>query len=41
MAPEVLKGFAVSYTSDVYSLGVVLYELLEGVCPFEGVGDDL
>lgn len=37
MAPEVLKGYPYSLKADIYSLGVLLYELLYGVVPFEDV----
>lgn len=36
LAPECARGEAASNQSDVYSLGIVLYELLRGEVPFTG-----
>jgi serine/threonine-protein kinase ULK/ATG1 len=35
MAPEILKGETYSIKSDIWSLGVVLFRMLYGFCPFE------
>ncbi len=35
-APEILTGGHPEYASDIYSMGIVFYELLTGRLPFEG-----
>ncbi len=36
-APEVLTGKPASIANDIYSMGVVFYEILVGAVPFDGV----
>jgi len=39
MSPEQVEGHAVSASSDLYSLGILAYELLAGELPFKSVED--
>lgn len=36
VAPEQIQGYIDNQRSDLYSLGVILYEMLTGTLPFEG-----
>ncbi|GBC88800.1 Serine/threonine-protein kinase PrkC [bacterium HR13] len=39
MAPEVIKGEPATYASDLYAVGVILYQMLTGRSPFFGKTD--
>ena len=34
MAPEVIKGLGYSFSIDLYSIGICLYEFVSGFLPF-------
>lgn len=36
MAPEVLYGMPRDFSLDIWSFGVMVFVLVEGICPFEG-----
>ncbi|HTJ41620.1 MAG TPA: protein kinase [Kofleriaceae bacterium] len=41
MAPEQLAGRAVTPAADIFALGVLLYEMITGVLPFDRSGDGM
>ncbi len=41
IAPEQARGLQLSSATDVYGVATMLYELLAGVLPFPGDGDDM
>jgi serine/threonine protein kinase len=37
MAPEILSNQRYAEPADVYSFGIILWEMLTGECPYEGM----
>lgn len=36
MAPEIIRGHGACFASDLYAVGIILYEMLTGTTPFAG-----
>ena len=41
MAPEVAAALPYNHKADVYSFGMILWEIFHGVKPFEGMDRDM
>ena len=40
MAPEIISGKGYSFTADLWSLGIIMYEFLVSKLPFGDLVDD-
>jgi serine/threonine protein kinase len=40
MAPEILRGQSYTKAADVYSFGIIMYEVISGLPPYHDVGHD-
>jgi serine/threonine protein kinase len=41
MAPELLEGYKYNKSVDLWSIGIIIYEMLIGKNPFNLAGEDL
>ncbi len=37
MAPEVLTGNVYNESADIYSMGIVIWEMFTGLCPYDSM----
>ena len=37
MAPEVLTGNLYNESADIYSMGIVIWEMFTGLCPYDSM----
>src|SRR5205823_13474329 len=41
MAPEVIRGGVYTIAADIYSIGMLMYEFVAGLAPFQGIAQDV